>query len=453
MLKNAKILGLHFLVLLFIGFSLTSLLGNPRISYDGWQYISSAMAIGDGTLAENFFWVRQPGYPFLINLSFSLGNSIWPLIWMQVFIFTASYTFFIWQARKYFLTLTGVKFVVVTSFAYFFIVVFLGGYNLAVLPQSITSSYLMIVVGVLLHFYRVFILGELRPYSRVIGLFAFPLLLIVGYSIAPILSYLVLFLHLVFVLFVITKFFREERTWKIRQVPLLSKYVAIGLILSLLSFVLFSLFWSIFSHQYINSPGFNLNQLKDPFWGIGLNDYFNNVKEDPQILHFVPASFLALLMLIPNLGWNGLVIEKPLSFHSQNADVGFGLFSTNYSNCTSFPGQVLAVDEKYIQGLGLQDSCSLANLDLPQLTFFPIMLVWLVICVYWLWNVIVLRKPIFILFSTVPVIYLSSYALLGAGIDRYGSSVYPIIIVIALLDFSPRWLDLPRKGAHQGFNS
>jgi hypothetical protein len=55
MLKNAKILGLHFLALLFLGFSITALLGNPRISYDGWQYISSAMAIRDGTLAENFF--------------------------------------------------------------------------------------------------------------------------------------------------------------------------------------------------------------------------------------------------------------------------------------------------------------------------------------------------------------------------------------------------------------
>jgi hypothetical protein len=146
-------------------------------------------------------------------------------------------------------------------------------------------------------------------------------------------------------------------------------------------------------------------------------------------------------MLIPNTGWNGLIIEKPSSFHSQNADVGFGLFSTNYSNCISFPERVLAVDEKFVLAFGLQDSCALTDLDLPQLFFFPIMLVWVVICLYWLWQIFVSPRLNSTLFSIVPLIYLLVYSVLGGGIDRYGSSVYPVVVVLVFLQISSSWQD------------
>jgi hypothetical protein len=50
------------------------------------------------------------------------------------------------------------------------------------------------------------------------------------------------------------------------------------------------------------------------------------------------------------------------------------------------------------------------------------------------------------------LLFLSSYAVLGGGIDRYGSSVYPIIIVIALLEFVSNRLRSSGKDAHQSFN-
>lgn len=426
---------LQFLILFALGFGITLLLGNPRVSFDGWQYVSSALAFGDGSMAENFFWVRQPGYPFLINLSFYFGYSLWPLVFMQTFLFTASYVFLVWQVRRCFFDLSSRLLLIITTIGYLFILFFLGGYNIAVLPQSVTSAYLMVLVGILLHCYRVAFQKQISTGSKVIVTLALPILLIIGFSINQILSYLILLFH-----FVITSICFAKRSWIDRYLDtsklyLLRSSLLTGFFLSSISLGLSYLAWKSFAQGFINSPAFNSNQLQDPFWDTGIANYFENLKRDPQILHFVPASFLALLMLIPNTGWNGIVIEKPSSFHSQNADVGFGLFSNNYSNCISFPEQVLAVNEDYVLGVGLQNSCSLTGLNLPQLVFFPIMLFWLSICLYWLWQVTIVRKPTMLLLSAVPILYLSSYAVLGGGIDRYGSSVYPIIIVIAMLEF------------------
>jgi hypothetical protein len=452
MLQNAKLVSLHFIVLLALGYGITILFGNPRVSYDGWQYVSSALAFDDGSLAENFFWVRQPGYPILINLSFYFGFSIWPLVIIQTLLFTSSYMFLVWQVRRYFMDLSSRLFLIVTTLSYLFITSFLGGYNLVVLPQSITSAYLMVVVGVLLNYFRIASQNLISLGSIVTPTLTFPILVLIGFSITPILSYLTLFLHLVITCLSFVKHSWIDRHLDASYLFLARKSLVTGFFLSSISLGLSYLAWKNFAQGFIGSPTFNLSQLKDPFWGSGISNYFENLKADPQMLHFIPASFLALLMLIPNTGWNGIVIEKPSSFHSQNADVGFGLFSTNYPDCVSFPEQVLAVNESYVRGLGLKNSCSLTELDLPQLFFFPIMLFWLAICLYWLWQVAIIRKPALLLLSSVPLLFLSSYAVLGGGIDRYGSSVYPIIIVIALLEFVSNRLRSSGKDAHQSFN-
>lgn len=441
MLKTAKIISLQFSVLFFLGFAITFLFGNPRVSYDGWQYLSSAMAIQDGSVAANYFWVRQPGYPLLIRFSFSFGNSIWPLICMQVLLFTASYIFLIWQARSNFSSLSTRQFLGVTSLSYSFIYLFIGGYNLAVLPQSITSSFLMIVSGLSLHFYRLIHLQKRSTTSKVIIFFTFPFLVILGYSIAPILSYLVFTLQLFLITILINQHIKKGEFPKVSS---FTSFFSFSLILSVLLLVVAHLSWNSFSQKYINSPFFNSSQILDPFWGVGVQDYLKNFQNDPQILHYIPASFFSLLMLIPNSGWNGLVIAQPPSFHSQNADVGFGLFSTNYPRCIDSPNQVLAVNEKYIKQLALQDSCSLTGLDLPRLFFLPIMLIWIYICVYWLYQIVIRRQTTIILISIVPMIYLAAYAFLGGGIDRYGSSTYPVIAVSIFLQIFRTKL-IPRR--------
>jgi len=449
---NAKIAVVFCIALTLFSLAITFLFGNPRVSYDGWQYLSSAKSIQDGTFAENYFWVRQPGYPLFIDFSFSIYDSFWTLIVLQVSLFALAFNFLIWQVRSYFPRLPNRIFLLSSSLTFAFLTLFLGGYNLAVLPQSITSSFLMILTGVTLNIYRMNSLEEVSQFSKIVFLFALPLLVVIGFSISPILSYLVLTteVFLIFNLFYLSP--RNKGFLKIERVLPAKNLLLAILGLSLLSLVFVDFTWTNFSQKFIAGTSFNLNQLKDPFWGIGLQDYLSNLKRDPQLLHYIPASFFALLMLIPNTGWNGLVIEKPSSSHSQNADVGFGLFSTNYGSCVDFPGEVLAVDNEYIRRFGLTESCSLTNFDLPQFFFFPLLLIWAFLCIYWLYRIVILRDPLFLVLSTVSITYLLTYSLLGGGIDRYGSSVYPIIAIIVTLRLSSNWLDSAGKDTHQRLN-
>jgi hypothetical protein len=448
MRRNLKLVGLHSFALLFLGLATTFLFGNPRVSYDGWQYISSAKSLQDGSLAQNYFWVRQPGYPLLIDFSFSLYNSLWSLILLQVIIFTSSFIFLIWQIRSYFSSLPESRFLYTTLVTYVFLLFFLGGYNLSVLPQSITSSFLMILTGVLLRFNRLFTFGKVSHNSRSFQLLTFPFLVVVGFSISPILSYLVLGLEMILIGFLIKGITRRDTFAKIRNIPFTYSLLLMSFLLSIFSLFIVDFAWSSFSQKYISSPNFNLDQLRDPFWGTGLLDYFVNLKGDPQLLHYIPASLLSLLMLTPNTGWNGLVIEKPSSFHSQNADVGFGLFSNNYPQCVDFPGEVLAVNNVYLRGLELEKSCALTHFDLPQYLYLPILVVWFVLCVYWLYRIVIYREFKLLVMSIVPIIYLMAYALLGGGIDRYGSSIYPIVVITMSLWLSSNWFLYQRAKVH-----
>jgi hypothetical protein len=276
MLKNAKVVSLHFIVLLALGYGFTILFGNPRVSYDGWQYVSSALAFDDGSLAENYFWVRQPGYPILINLSFYFGFSIWPLVIIQTLLFTSSYVFLVWQVRRYFMDLSNRLFLIVTTLAYLFIICFLGGYNLVVLPQSFTSAYLMIVVGVLLDYFRIASQNLISVGSKVRLTLAFPILVLIGFSITPILSYLILFLHLVITCLSFVKHSWINRYLDTSYLFLARKSLLTGFFLSSISLGLSYLAWKNFAQGFIGSPTFNLSQLKDPFWGTGISNYFEN---------------------------------------------------------------------------------------------------------------------------------------------------------------------------------
>jgi len=60
MKSNAKIAVVFCIALTLFSLAITFLFGNPRVSYDGWQYLSSAKSIQDGTLAENFFGLDSP---------------------------------------------------------------------------------------------------------------------------------------------------------------------------------------------------------------------------------------------------------------------------------------------------------------------------------------------------------------------------------------------------------
>jgi hypothetical protein len=60
-----------------------------KVTVDGWLYLSSARSLFTNNMEENYYWIREPGYPFLLKLihTFS-GNADLGLIFVQSIILT-----------------------------------------------------------------------------------------------------------------------------------------------------------------------------------------------------------------------------------------------------------------------------------------------------------------------------------------------------------------------------
>ena len=412
--------------------------GNPRVSYDGWQYLSSAKAIITNTLPENYFWVRQPGYPLFIALASLLSSSLWFLFGAQTFIFISAYTIFAFEARQYFPSVLLVRYLLLAFGNFAFILFFIGGYFIIVTPQSITSSFLLLLTAGILRTYKTIDIGQAteigyRKRSSVILLYIFfPFMSLVGYSILAFLGAL----PIVSLILLLAKHFytsiRESHesigVFAVRE----SKWLGL-IFVTVILYVLSSTLWQIYSSRMMSDPGFNVANLKDPFWGSGLNSYIKNMLHDPTLFHYIPATFLALIMFIPNQGWNGATLERSINNHSQNGDVGYGLFSANYGPCVVDPPQVLAVDNDFIHDFLWRNTCSFTHFNLPILAYPLLFLIWITLCGVWIW-ITLRRKFEFSLIASLPILlFLAVYSLFGGGIDRYGSSSYPIIGFISTI--------------------
>ena len=411
--------------------------GNPRVSYDGWQYLSSAKAIITNTLPENFFWVRQPGYPLFIALASLLSSSLWFLFGAQTFIFISAYTIFAFEARKYFPSVLLVRYLLLAFGNFAFILFFIGGYFIIVTPQSITSSFLLLLTAGILRTYKTIDIGQAteignRKRSSVILLYIFfPFMSLVGYSILAFLGAL----PIVSLILLLAKHFYTSIRESHESIGVLavreSKWLGL-IFVTVILYVLSSTLWQIYSSRMMSDPGFNVANLKDPFWGSGLNSYIKNMLHDPTLFHYIPATFLALIMFIPNQGWNGAILERSINNHSQNGDVGYGLLSANYGPCVVDPPQVLAVDDDFIHDFLWRNTCSFTNFNLPILAYPLLFLIWITLCGVWIWTIL-RRESKFTLIASLPILlFLGIYSLFGGGIDRYGSSSYVIISFIAI---------------------
>ena len=414
------------------------LLGNPRVSYDGWQYLSSAKAIMTSTLPENYFWVRQPGYPLFIAVSSLLSNSLWFLFGAQVLSFILAYTFFVYECKKYFTDLSKREFLLLASINFIFIFIFIGGYFIIVTPQAITGAFLLLLTAGILRVWRIF--NSVESPERFSGkifdsLFLyifFPLMTVSGYCLSTFIGLLpILSLFLLLTLATYSNFKNPDCT----TAQLFRgnfKWVS-TIILSTLAFLSIFMLWQILFTHALNDIHFNKANLQDPFWGDGISSYLNNLRADPALLQYIPASFLALIMFIPNQGWNGVAVERSMNSHSQNGDIGFGLFSTNYGQCVLSPPEVLTVNNKFISNFLWQDTCAFTGFDLPLFAYLVVFPPWIAFCGVWIWSLFK-RKHIVTYIVSIPVlIFLGVYSIFGGGIDRYGSSAYPIITFLSIL--------------------
>jgi hypothetical protein len=218
---------------------------------------------------------------------------------------------------------------------------------------------------------------------------------------------------------------------KIELLQINSKWLFL-IILSSLAYLLAYTIWENFLTHALSDLRFNYENLQDPFWGQGVTSYFRNLYAEPTLLHYIPASFLALIMFIPNQGWNGITIQQSQNSHSQNGDIGFGLFSTNYGQCVSSPTEVLTVNQSFISNFLWRDTCSFTKIDLPLLLYPSIFLAWIALCSFWIWK-LCSRRSAFTFVASAPILFfIGTYAVFGGGIDRYGSSAYPVISFLAI---------------------
>ena len=428
------------LIALAFAFIYIFLFGNPRVSYDGWQYLSSAKAIITNTLPENYFWVRQPGYPIFIALSSLLSSSLWFLFGAQTFIFILAYTIFAFEARQYLPSMSIRRYLLLSLGNFAFMLVFIGGYFIVVAPQALTSAFLLLLTASLLHACRTIDTGKSTAITgkkkNLIFLFIFfPFMSVVGYGISTFIGMLPMGTLIVYLAIRFCTHIKKSNQSISGLVLRESKWLAL-IIVTFITCALSSILWQIYSSNMMSEPGFNMENLKDPFWGAGLTSYIKNILLDPSLLHYIPATFLALLMFIPNQGWNGAILERPLNNHSQNGDIGYGLFSANYGPCVVDPPQVLVVNNSFIHDFLWRNTCSFTNFDLPIMAYPLFFSTWVALCGVWIW-IIFRRTSAFTLIASLPILlFLGTYSLFGGGIDRYGSPGYVIISFIALC-----WLD------------
>jgi hypothetical protein len=427
-----------FFCLLTLSLTYIYIFGNPRVSYDGWQYLSSAKAIVTNTLPENYFWVRQPGYPLFIAFFSLFSHSLWFVFGAQVFIFTFAYTLFVYECKKY-LTKPSLREYFFLAFLNFvFVLVFVGGYFIILTPQALTGAYLLLLTTGVLHVWRFFESAEMterfeRKFSEVIFMYLFfPVMCVIGFCLSTFIGVLPIVCHLVLLGMATRKYLKSVDRENSKIVRTLSIWI-FPILLSVIIFLSVFSLWQNFLAQALNDVNFNKANLQDPFWAGGISSYLASVKLDPTLLHYIPASFLALLMLIPNQGWNGIAIEKMLNNHSQNGDIGFGLFASNYGSCVSNPPEVLTVNNAFISDFLWRDTCAFNDFNLPLVIFYLVFAVWIALSCFWIWSLF-RKRDAFVFIASLPILlFLGTYSIFGGGIDRYGSSSYPIIAFLSIL--------------------
>jgi hypothetical protein len=436
-----------FLCILGLSLGYIYIFGNPRVSYDGWQYLSSAKAIVTDTLPENYFWVRQPGYSLFIAFSSLISQSLWFVFGAQVFIFTLVYTLFVYECTRHLAKPSLREYFFLAFINFVFILAFVGGYFIILTPQALTGAYLLLLTTGLLRVWRIFNSVEIVKkfeckIAEVVFMYLFfPIMCLIGFCLSTFIGVLPIVCLLMLLVMAAHKHLKSADCRKSKIVSTFSIWIP-PIFLSVLMLLSVFFLWQNFLMQAQNDVNFNKANLQDPFWAGGISSYLENIKLDPALLHYIPASFLALLMLIPNQGWNGITLERMLNNHSQNGDIGFGLFSSNYGQCVSIPPEVLTVNNTFISDFLWRDTCAFMDFDLPLVIFYLIFAIWITLSCVWIWSLF-RRMDDFTFIASLPVLlFLGTYSIFGGGIDRYGSSSYPIIAFLSILTlYNKKFID------------
>jgi hypothetical protein len=184
------------------------------------------------------------------------------------------------------------------------------------------------------------------------------------------------------------------------------------------------------------SQNYNSTNLSDPFLK---ENFIENLtvqllQPNPPYSQKVIRAFPANLDLSPTVGWDGIYTSLYRDPGHPMAAFGLNHFLQNSPFCDIFPKEgVIAVRAEYVAPF---EGCKKPTIKVAnQIKPF------LYVLYLGVWPLIVLiatfGRPKYAL-VWLPGILLSVYALLGAGISRYGMVVYPIIIIVAFANVSQR---------------
>jgi hypothetical protein len=392
------------------------ILTKPTVTYDGWQYISSGNSIFDGTFFSNYFFVRQPGYPLFVGACLRIIDSLWFLAFIQILINVISINYFANTVSKLFKFSTITRKRNAKIVALCLVWVFLGSYPSYVLAQNLFAPLILFFASFLINDY----LRDTTKLRRVelVKWNAYNLIIL---AISFVLAKEIFVI--IFVSFILHIILNNQRS----KSNLLLIAVALGI--------------ACFQNIVINnikdmasvSIEYNQQNKEDVFAKNNLlENLVSRIKIDPPYTQTIFQAALANLDIVPTLGWDGITSSKYQQPGHPARAFGMNHILQNGQICNVFPNEgVIAVTFDYVRKYA---NCERLNISIPTIFKFPAyalyLLMWPLILAYFTYSMF--RSKRFIL-GILPISTIATYSFFGAGISRYGSPIFPIIIVCSIL--------------------
>ena len=397
-------------IFVFITLSLL-LLNTPHVTYDGWQYLSSGKSIFDGTYFENYFFVRDPIYPIFIGLCLKIFDSLWVILILQTYLCVVSIGLLIETVVNSTIQEKS-KRILHKAFLAIACWITLGSLPSFILQQN---AILILFAFVARKAWKIDKRSEVEKLKTKDAWFTWTLVLWIAFLIS-------LEIFLIVLLLIVTLAVKKRITRR--------SFFLIAIVSSLLALATTSGMSELHTNAQ-QSESYNKSNLNDPFLN---EDFTTNLKRqlmnaNPPYTQKAIRAFLANLDLSPTVGWDGIYTDLYKEPGHPMRAFGLNHLLQQIPLCNDFPKQgVIAVREGFVTKY---EGC------LNPAVHFPSVLKPFIYGLYLIgWPLVVLiaafgrSKRLLWL----PGITLSVYALLGAGISRYGMVVYPIIIIAAYVN-------------------
>lgn len=408
------------------------LFANPRVSPDGWIYLSSGVSVFRGTMATDYYFVRDPLYPIFVAATHHFDSSLFLLMIIQGLILALS----LWLVFIQALLFRSPKPYLVRRFDAFilglgliFTWLYVGGYSSLVLQQSLLASGACLSGAFLFEYLRKAREsgGTLRPLFGIALVGFFGSLVSITFISVVATSFLI----------VVAMELRRGRSRKI--------FVSVSMTVLLLGLSASgALVWQSISLSIQSSQDSISEEVsQDPHsGGSTLSSIISRIQGSPPYPQIVLVSFLANLDLAPTQGWwlEGLYrYENP--FYT-NGELGIIPLWGGNQLCLGEVPESPFVNPTYT-------GSTIGQCFSPPIGFVPfgehlkhllqgggLVFGFVGWCLLALTSLVSLtrKQSIPITIWVAPAyVYVLLYSLATAGLGRYGVVVYPLIVIHALI--------------------